>query len=549
MTLRSDLLARGFLPENLPPVFTSNDLGGFAEAHLPANEYLTKKQHRTRPAPYNASKRGHQRRIFSIPNPIAAADTALFLNLNWFLITEHFDKSLFSASRPTVDSTGPRAIAITPHEELSHLRNERLAASRYIVSTDISRFFPSIYTHALPWAFHGKARSKADQNTRSKSIFFNRLDYILRQAQDGQTIGIPVGPDSSRIIAEIIATAVDADFLSQLKRTQPALLRHVDDVWIGARTQSEADHLLYSYKSVLREYELDINELKTSISPATKDVPHFWPKELGDLVRSEFAGVRGHGGSRNSERMFVLDRVLDLANRHSDDGIIKFALRRLDAVHAWASHWDALEPFMLRCFVNYPHSVDYVARVLAWRARVGAAINIKRWQDALNEFIGFHARLRNDSEVCWALWLARELRANVHRGAARSIINDCGPIPLTLLCDCIDRGTVRSFPDRDRVQERLRERPLSGSFWFFAYEAWRREWIDGFVVAGDPLHDFFQPMYEAGVSFFDPNALPNALEGKEEEEWELAEAIEDIAGEYEDDEDDWNALNLFPTAP
>ena len=194
---------------------------------------------------------------------------------------------------------------------------------------------------------------------------------------------------------------------------------------------------------------------------------------------------------------------------------------------------------MLRCFVNYPHSVDYVARVLACRARVDESVNLSRWQDALNEIIGFHARLRNDSEVCWALWLARELRANVRKGAAQLVMDHCGPLPLTLLCDCVDRGIIRSSPDRTGANERLGERPLSGSCWLFAYEAWRREWIDEFILAADPMHDFFRQMKQGEVSFFNEGALPSALEGKEEEEWENAEASEDIAGEYEND-DEWD---------
>lgn len=122
MTLRSDLLMRGYFPENLPPVFTSTDLGRFADAHFPINEYLTRSQSRTRPALYNASKRGHQRRVFSIPNPIAAADTALFLHQHWLAITKDFQKSPFSASRPAVDAEGSRVITITSHDELSHLK-------------------------------------------------------------------------------------------------------------------------------------------------------------------------------------------------------------------------------------------------------------------------------------------------------------------------------------------------------------------------------------------------------------------------------------------
>ncbi len=304
----------------------------------------------------------------------------------------------------------------------------------------------------------GRFTAKPSQNRIidlvQKSLFFNRLDHILRQAQDGQTIGIPVGPDSSRIIAEIVATAVDADFVMQIKQT-PALVRHVDDIWIGARNQDDAENFLYIYRACLREYELDINELKTSIIPATRDISHFWPKELGDLLRDQFAVAFGFPHPRNHEIIFVLDRVFDLANQHKDDGIIKFAIRRLDLVRAWSHHWEVLEPFMMRCVVNYPHSVDYVARVLAWRTRIGRDINLARWQPLLNEFIGFHARLRNDSEVCWALWLARELGTKVRRHVAELVISDCGPMALTLLCDCIERRTVQSRLDRERIRAAL----------------------------------------------------------------------------------------------
>ena len=108
---------------------------------------------------------------------------------------------------------------------------------------------------------------------------------------------------------------MDADLAAQFRRTPPAVVRHVDDIWIGAHSQDEAEHVLYTYRTSLREYELDINELKTFISPANKYLPHFWPKELGDLLRSEFALPAGRFRSRSNERAFVLDRVFDLANQ------------------------------------------------------------------------------------------------------------------------------------------------------------------------------------------------------------------------------------------
>jgi hypothetical protein len=80
------------------------------------------------------------------------------------------------------------------------------------------------------------------------------------------------------------------------------------------------------------------------------------------------------------------------------------------------------------------------------------------------------------------------------------------------------------------------KRPLSGPLWFFAYEAWRRDWLDALALTEDPLYEFFQQMEQAGISFFNPNALPSALEGKDEDEWEDMDAIEDVAGEYETDD-------------
>jgi hypothetical protein len=44
-----------------------------------------------------------------------------------------------------------------------------------------------------------------DQRPRRAADF----DYTVRQAQSRQTMGIPVGPDSSKIIAELVMSAVD----------------------------------------------------------------------------------------------------------------------------------------------------------------------------------------------------------------------------------------------------------------------------------------------------------------------------------------------------
>ncbi len=67
------------------------------------------------------------------------------------------------------------------------------------MKTDLSRFYQTIYTHSLPWAIHGKAQAKEN---KENGLYGNKLDSCVRNTQDQQTIGLPVGPDTSFILSE-----------------------------------------------------------------------------------------------------------------------------------------------------------------------------------------------------------------------------------------------------------------------------------------------------------------------------------------------------------
>ena len=100
---------------------------------------------------------------------------------------------------------------------------------RYVVITDISGFFPTIYTHTIPWALHGKSIAKQNQS-KTPEFFGNILDDRCMGVQDRQTIGLPIGPDTSHIIAEIIGVSIDEAIKKSLG-TWPKGFRYVDDFY------------------------------------------------------------------------------------------------------------------------------------------------------------------------------------------------------------------------------------------------------------------------------------------------------------------------------
>ena len=245
---KPDFITYGYFPEELPPNFSTQNFGKYCKKvklknFLPKSDFKTptgvKSNGRTRLVKYNASKRGKNRREFSLPNPVSFHDTCYFLKEHWGEIEKFLLKSKnVSFSTPVIDGEA-RAIKFTPHSEIPAIKLLTLGGYKFVLQSDISRFYHSIYTHSLPWAFHGKKESKQDTSPKSTKNYFNKIDEIIRNGQDGQTIGLPVGTDCSRVLAEVISVAIDLSF----QKAHPKLkfLRHVDDVWFGARSEHEAE--------------------------------------------------------------------------------------------------------------------------------------------------------------------------------------------------------------------------------------------------------------------------------------------------------------------
>ncbi len=135
--------------------------------------------------------------------------------------------------------------------------------------TDIKSFYPSIYTHSISWAIHGRTFMKTGRNRYDYDLLGNRLDKLLQDARDGQTNGIPVGSMVSDIISEIILMDIDQKLSKKIrdeKLTDSVLIaRYRDDYRIVSKTIDEGRRVLGYLNSILNiEYDLQLNSDKTN---------------------------------------------------------------------------------------------------------------------------------------------------------------------------------------------------------------------------------------------------------------------------------------------
>ncbi|KRA79744.1 hypothetical protein ASD76_17140 [Altererythrobacter sp. Root672] len=367
------------------------------------------------------------------------------------------------------------------------------------------------------------------------------MDFAVRQAQDRQTIGIPVGPDSSRVISEIILSAVDREFIRRSGPKGVTYRRHVDDYWIGGASVEECEKHLQVLRQALREYELDINELKTRIVNTSVVFGESWAFEVAEELGQVFPSY----GQPRGDQVATLGKVLERARSTNDDGIIRHTIRKLDERHSWSANWKVLEHFLAQCAVQYPHSFDYVARVVAWRRRKGLAINATLWAEVTREVAGQSSTLGRDSEALWSLWLMKELNLKINKAMSSQMIRTNSPIVSAFLAHMHATGLTTDRQIRADLWNSVEGNHFTGSFWPLTLELMTLGYAKPSALDDGGGDDTVKKLHMNGGTLFDWGAAPAVFERPErpdDDNWfgDLGpdEAIEDYTSDYDDDESD-----------
>jgi hypothetical protein len=127
----------------------------------------------------------------------------------------------------------------------------------YIVSTDISDFYPSIYLHDIETVL-GEVTDESGRTSHSTVL----LNYVRAMNLNQTHKGLPVGPQFSRPIAELILNDIDRALISR----DIEFARYVDDFVIFTKSKGEAyEALSFLAQTLYDRRGLKLNDQKTSI--------------------------------------------------------------------------------------------------------------------------------------------------------------------------------------------------------------------------------------------------------------------------------------------
>lgn len=142
-----------------------------------------------------------------------------------------------------------------------------------LLKIDISKCFDSVYTHTISWALLNKSIVK-DNIEFSRKTFGGEFDDLMQKLNANETNGIVIGPEFSRIFAELILQQIDLNVFERLKKGNEShkslihkvdyeIFRYVDDYFIFYNQDTEADEILRALKLGIKEYKLHVNDEKS----------------------------------------------------------------------------------------------------------------------------------------------------------------------------------------------------------------------------------------------------------------------------------------------
>ena len=249
------------------------------------------------PLKYSIMKELHTIREMSLVQPLAALEILLFVGvyqkelLNLLdknacfslryhhrnndlcyknkSVIKYFNEESKQAGLEVIEQTGI-FFSISPYKSISAFTSseEWLVLNSkyaYFIRTDYKACFDSIYTNTYTWLI-GKDSIDTKEFDHNSNIY-STIDRVLQNINARRSNGIVVGPEFSRMIAEIMLQAIDVGVNSWLLNSgyicdqDYNVYRYVDDIFIFAKTEELANYIVKMYSEIARKNHM-LNETR-----------------------------------------------------------------------------------------------------------------------------------------------------------------------------------------------------------------------------------------------------------------------------------------------
>lgn len=391
------LLAYGLFTEKLPPILSSE---AFYNYCITLNTPFTDGW---RQYIYHESMRNiNVPRPLGIPNPMAYQKLCRCLADNWDKLQTHFSNQTsnqnYKISRIHIRKLGKSnaffSMSYSNWKTDGTPEPDLLIGNRYIVRADISTCFPSIYTHAIPWALVGKTYAKEHSRKSDQSEWYNQIDHLTQNCKNGETHGLLIGPHASNLLSELILTVID-------KRRYDAgwrYIRNIDDYTCYVDTYESGQKFLIALGEELRNFDLSLNFKKTEIEELPVASVEQWVRKINSVSIMQRNGKLDFIGARA-----YLDSAIELMQTNKmNSAILNYAIKVLAGQELTPNAKEYCIKTIFHLCLIYPYLVPLLEKSVFEKFSVSGVeiekLSQKLFEKGLDE--------KNYELICYALYFS-----------------------------------------------------------------------------------------------------------------------------------------------
>lgn len=508
------LLQRGYFPKELPYNFNTFSFALMTKemiAKLKEGSFRGVKGE-SLPITFTIPRGISSRRNIAIPNPWNYLKIVSYLEDKEKDINDYFSHTEYSLSFPVNSVVLAKRCLVPCSPSYHYFRQETIKRSigkNVILKLDINNFYPSVYTHAIEWAFTGKDYAKEIWASKGKLKhegyeIGEKIDELIRKSQSDETHGIPIGPDVSFLVGEFILCKID----EEIHATYPNIkgCRYYDDYTFFVSDEKEAKSVLNDVQIIMYRYGIDINERKVEI----KTIPcQFFDGEMGGLLPyRELVPIK------EPTLIGYFDTVWTLASKNPKKRltILSYALKTLfnksfDSI--WKSeNKELLDALLLKTISIDPTIIPIVHGLFVRKKTLFSHRSLLK--ECIDGILAEHIPLHNHIEILWALWMGAKYGITLDKRVLLNILELGNSVCSLQALAYINDEIHKEYKDDIDIKEKLTElessfddKSLYGDQWLLLYESNLKGWLNFKKIIDK--HSFFKYLQEHNVSFFDAN--------------------------------------------
>lgn len=323
----------------------------------------------------------------------------------------------------------------------------------------------------------------------------NLIDRLSRNLQDGQTIGLPVGPDTSRLIAELVGAAIDVEIQKSIKGTQRNAMRFVDDFTLGCVDRASAERAVAAIRRAANEFELDLNNEKTSIIGGVSTPAGGWKALIRSLV------PKPECSSDDMEIFFF--RVSELAAQMPDVNVERYAIQNARRALVECQNWAAAENYLISAYKGNSTLINLLVELFVARHEKRSDVGLGTVASFIETRLPLLCEQRRNGEAAWLLFMLNTLNIKIRARSVEAYFNEKDPLIALLIADAKENQRITGSIDYTTWNQHLDTENLDDEMWLYAYEATLKNLTHS--TAGDAFvkkHRYFSRLLEKEVEFY-----------------------------------------------